>query len=78
MAENPYIKATTVGDLLAILAYLPPDAYIDLEGCDCYGRLSAVVHDQENNRIALERGEHGWGHEAISVADWIWLRAGVN
>ena len=74
MAENPYIKATTVGDLLTILAYLPKDAYIDLEGCDCYGRMSAVIYDQERNCVALERENRGWSGEAISVADWFWLQ----
>ena len=77
MEVTHYVKAATVGDLIAVLAYLPKDARVDLEGCDCYGLLSAIVYDQKDNRVALERGEHGWGHEAISLSDFLWLQ-GAN
>ena len=77
MEVTHYVKAETVGDLIAVLAYLPKDARVDLEGCDCYGLMSALIYEQDRNRVALERENHGWYGESITVSDFLWLQ-GAN
>lgn len=53
MNEHPL----TVAQLIALLRDQPQDAVIDLEGCDCWGRMGSLRFDAATHRVKCERIE---------------------
>ena len=51
------MKPLTAGELLRLLADMPPEAEVFMEGCDCYTRPAKVVlstTELSGHRITLE------------------------
>ena len=49
--------SNTVRDLIALLATMPPDAIVELEGCDCTGQWCGTADDTAAVDAVPERFE---------------------
>jgi hypothetical protein len=51
----------TVAQLIVLLSSMPPDAYVRIEGCDCYGWAASVepgtpVDEYDANFFKIDKG----------------------